>query len=66
MNTSRVLLLILCLFLVAACASPRDVIVLLADENGKVGKVVVTSNDGGKVVLEKALASARNGSDGAD
>jgi OmpA-OmpF porin, OOP family len=49
---------VLILFLLAACAGPKDVIVLLADENGKVGEVTVQSTDGGQVVLKKAFASA--------
>ena len=61
MKTLRSVFTVLILFLVAACAGPKDVIVLLADENGKVGEVTVQSTDGSKVVLNKALASAEVG-----
>ena len=64
MNAPRSIYLVLILFLIAACAGPDDVIVLLADEIGKVGKVTVRSLDGEQVVLEKALASAHIGADG--
>jgi outer membrane protein OmpA-like peptidoglycan-associated protein len=61
MKISRSIFPLLILFLLAACAGPKDVIVLLADENGKVGEVTVQSNDGGQVVLKKAFASAEVG-----
>ncbi len=51
MNAPRSICLVLILFLIAACAGPDDVIVLLADENGKLGKVTVRSLDGEQVVL---------------
>jgi OOP family OmpA-OmpF porin len=48
-------------FLVSACAGPHDLVVLLADADGKVGVVTVEGTDGTKVVLDSALASARVG-----
>jgi len=60
-NISKSLFAAAVVFLLAACAGPRDLIVLLADADGKVGVVTVESADGKKVVLDSALASAQVG-----
>ena len=44
------------LLLLAACAGPRDVVVLLPQEDGKVGKVIV-SNAGGVAELDRPLSA---------
>ena len=48
MRAIRFVFLISLLSVVAACAGPRDLIVLLPDEQGKVG-VVTVENDSGDV-----------------
>jgi outer membrane protein OmpA-like peptidoglycan-associated protein len=60
----RALSLLAVAALVAACATPRnDLIVVLPEEGGKVGAVVV--NDGKReTVLNTAYASARGGGEG--
>lgn len=65
MKKLRFLAPVLVLLLTAACAGSKDLIVLLPDENGKVGKVIVQSTDGNQVVLDTALASAQVSTGGA-
>ncbi|MBL4720807.1 MAG: OmpA family protein [Alphaproteobacteria bacterium] len=66
MRFSRLVFLSFVLSFVAACAGPRDLIVLLPDKDGKVGVVTVQNDNGDKVVLDKALASAKVGAAGAE
>ena len=60
MRYLRFLFLTSVVLLVSACAS-RDLIVLLPDDEGKVGMLTVQAIDGDQVVLDKALASAEVG-----
>jgi len=51
------------LLVLGACATSRDLVVLLPDKDGKVGKVLV-QNPKGETVLESAYAAARTSGSG--
>ena len=46
------------LLILGGCATSKDLVVLLADKDGKVGKVIV-QNPKGETVLDSAYAAAR-------
>jgi outer membrane protein OmpA-like peptidoglycan-associated protein len=54
----------LALIFLASCAPKPDLIVLLPDEDGKVGKVAVETDGGGTVLLDKPYASVTVGGSG--
>lgn len=60
----RLALIVILAWSLAGCAK-NELIVLLPDENGKVGALDV-SNKGGTVALTEALAAARAGEDGVE
>lgn len=51
------------LLVLGGCATSRDLVVLLPDKDGKVGKVIV-NNPKGETVLDTAYAAARTSSSG--
>lgn len=53
------------LAVLASCAPKPDLIVLLPDEDGKVGKVAVETEGGGSALLDKPYASVTVGTGGA-
>jgi outer membrane protein OmpA-like peptidoglycan-associated protein len=55
---------VLALLVLANCAPKPDLIVLLPEEDGKVGKVAVETDGGGSVLLDKAYASVTVGGGG--
>lgn len=56
---------ILALVALASCAPKPDLIVLLPEEDGKVGKVAVETEGGGSTLLDKPYASVTVGAGGA-
>jgi outer membrane protein OmpA-like peptidoglycan-associated protein len=61
----RSVFLLAVVVLAAGCAKPRnDLVVVLPEEGGKVGAVVVTDNKKRETTLDKAYASARTDSPG--
>ena len=61
----RAAILLVAVALTAGCATPRnDLVVVLPEEGGKVGAVVVTDDQKRQTTLDKAYASARTDSPG--